>query len=66
MICSVVLISVFYLKKYRTKHKASPPLQILGAGHVPLSTHGSTPIIRLDHIVTGSQDCTAISRAGVR
>ena len=26
-----------------TKHRASPPLQKVG-GHVPLSTHGSTPM----------------------
>ena len=28
-----------------TKHRASPPLQKVG-GHVPLSTHGSTPLAR--------------------
>ena len=26
-----------------TKHRASPPIQKVG-GHVPLSTHGSTPM----------------------
>ena len=32
------------LKVGGTKHWTSPPLQKVGGGHVPLSTHGSTPM----------------------
>jgi len=55
-----------------TKHRVSPPLQKVG-GHVPLSTHGSTPMLSCmrgdvsqDLLSAGFRQSSAVPGAGWR